>query len=275
MLRAMNSSSEEQRPGSSSPDVTPEGQQTLIYENAYSGARRLRRLLRYDIRYRCRRLHEVARQLDVDLERKYVLDFGFGGGDLLASFPRSCHVVGTEISRSAVERAAQEARFRVYAKAEFHLAREGHLDDVPAGPFDVIVSAHVLEHVPDDRAALAALYQRLRPGGIAFLFVPIEEPNYNPDHVRNYSPEQFRAMVEAYGFEVMFAETSMHIQGHVWKWITIPSRRRWPVLGNIVNGFRLCMIAPVPHRLVRSIDAALDAAGVGPRQMLVVGRKPG
>lgn len=40
--------------------------------------------------------------------------------------------------------------------------------------FDVILCNHVLEHVPDDRQALAELYRVLRPGGWAIVQVPIK-----------------------------------------------------------------------------------------------------
>jgi len=39
--------------------------------------------------------------------------------------------------------------------------------------FDIIICNHVLEHVPDDRKAMAELYRVLKPGGWAILQVPI------------------------------------------------------------------------------------------------------
>jgi SAM-dependent methyltransferase len=38
--------------------------------------------------------------------------------------------------------------------------------------FDLILCTHVLEHVVDDRSAIAELYRVLRPGGIAVIQVP-------------------------------------------------------------------------------------------------------
>ncbi len=43
----------------------------------------------------------------------------------------------------------------------------------PASSFDVILCCHVLEHVIDDRAAMAEIYRVLRPDGFAVLQVPI------------------------------------------------------------------------------------------------------
>jgi SAM-dependent methyltransferase len=38
--------------------------------------------------------------------------------------------------------------------------------------FDMVICIHVLEHVPDDRAAIGELYRALRPGGTAVVQVP-------------------------------------------------------------------------------------------------------
>ncbi len=48
--------------------------------------------------------------------------------------------------------------------------------DYPAfdGAFDVVYFNHVLEHIPDDRAALATVYRILAPGGLLVLGTPNE-----------------------------------------------------------------------------------------------------
>jgi len=52
----------------------------------------------------------------------------------------------------------------------------------PDGAFDLVLSSHVLEHIRDDRQAMAELARVLRPGGEALLAVP-----FDPDTAR--SPE--------------------------------------------------------------------------------------
>ncbi|HZH27689.1 MAG TPA: methyltransferase domain-containing protein [Azospirillaceae bacterium] len=51
---------------------------------------------------------------------------------------------------------------------------QADLTDLPFADhrFDVIVSSHVLEHVPDDRAAMAQLARVLKPSGWAVLMFP-------------------------------------------------------------------------------------------------------
>ena len=46
--------------------------------------------------------------------------------------------------------------------------------DLPDGSFDAVFCNHVLEHVPDDRAAMRELRRVLRPGGWAVLQTPID-----------------------------------------------------------------------------------------------------
>jgi SAM-dependent methyltransferase len=88
----------------------------------------------------------------------------------------------------------------------------------PDNFFDVIYCSHVLEHVPDDRKAMAEFYRILKPGGWAILQVPItadrtfEDPTVTApadrerlfgqfDHVRRYGPDYGERLVAA-GFSV-------------------------------------------------------------------------
>jgi hypothetical protein len=92
--------------------------------------------------------------------------------------------------------------------------------DLPDGAFDAIICSHVLEHVDDDRAALAELRRVVAPGGWVQLMVPqdldraetyedpaITDPHarraafWQDDHVRLYGRD-FADRVRAAGFEV-------------------------------------------------------------------------
>lgn len=86
---------------------------------------------------------------------------------------------------------------------------------------DAFVCSHVLEHVPDDRAAMAELFRVLKPGGWGLLLVPIvlpvRETDEDPgplgaaerwrrfgqdDHVRLYAKADFLGRLRAAGFTV-------------------------------------------------------------------------
>lgn len=73
--------------------------------------------------------------------------------------------------------------------------------------FDVVVSLHTLEHVPDDRKMLANLRRNLRPGGLLIVEVPLLASRplgvpINPYHLREYRAEEFLGMVQEAGFEI-------------------------------------------------------------------------
>jgi N-acetylglucosaminyldiphosphoundecaprenol N-acetyl-beta-D-mannosaminyltransferase len=86
---------------------------------------------------------------------------------------------------------------------------------------DGFLCSHILEHIPDDRAALGELFRVLKPGGWGLLLVPIvlrvREIDEHPgplsaaerwrrfgqdDHVRLYSKQGFLERVRSAGFRV-------------------------------------------------------------------------
>lgn len=66
--------------------------------------------------------------------------------------------------------------------------------DLPDASVDVVLTPHVLEHVPDTDRALAELFRVLRPGGDVFLQIPLPqgrtgvptEPEYHGDRTLVY-----------------------------------------------------------------------------------------
>lgn len=87
--------------------------------------------------------------------------------------------------------------------------------------FDLIISSHVLEHVPNDKKALKEFYRVLKPNGQAVILVPslyslkktFELPQINTpelrqryykqhDHQRYYSCDDFFNLLESVGFKV-------------------------------------------------------------------------
>jgi SAM-dependent methyltransferase len=161
----------------------------------------------------------------------------------------------------------------VFASAEHAVVDEDDAHSLPAGPFDIVLSSHTLEHVPDDRATLAAIHQRLRPGGTLAVFVPIEEADYVSFHVRAYSLQSIVTRIRQAGFRIAHAEGSMYVNGHVWKLLTIPSRRHWPVAGPIVDALRLASLSALSYRGLRAADAVLYRLGFGARQALVIAHR--
>lgn len=248
--------------------------QSRRYGQFYSALTRRLSGLRFDVSYRRRRLQAALAEVGVSVEGGRVLDVGFGAGDLLLSFPPSCRLMGVDVSSSAVEGARNDRRFRRYAEASFFSAPERHPEQLPAVQADIVVTSHLLEHVPDDALLLSALFERLLPGGTLAVFVPIEEPDYIMFHRRNYSLQSIAERVERAGFALRRVEGSMYVNGHVWKLLTIPSRRRWPVCGTLVDGLRMATLGALPPAALDRLDRCLYHLGFGARQALVIAQRP-
>ena len=91
----------------------------------------------------------------------------------------------------------------------------------PDDQFDIVIANHVMEHIPDDSAAMRELFRVLKPGGIAILQIPfsqnllhtIETPQIKDpvlqeklygqkDHVRIYALHDYIAKLKEAGFDV-------------------------------------------------------------------------
>jgi FkbM family methyltransferase len=69
------------------------------------------------------------------------------------------------------------------------------------GQFDFALSQNVLEHIADDRGAMASMRRALRPGGRLMALVPAHPRLYGSldrayGHERRYTPERLRSIVE-------------------------------------------------------------------------------
>ena len=96
-----------------------------------------------------------------------------------------------------------EARLRASRVARYETCdlRGGHVDhqaDIQALPFpdasyDLVLCSHVLEHVPDDRAAMRELGRICRPGGRVLIMVPCTPTRPTDEYLGPMSPEARKA----------------------------------------------------------------------------------
>ena len=138
-----------------------------------------------------------------------VLDAGCGDGTL------SIELIGTGYDVSAVD-ASQKCVARLKESlSTFVIPGDGSFSGAsvadlaalpfPDSSFDAAVSGEVLEHLEDDRSAVAEFFRVLRPGGTCIVTVPA-----NPDlfgiedewagHVRRYEKDGLQKMFEKAGF---------------------------------------------------------------------------
>jgi SAM-dependent methyltransferase len=143
----------------------------------------------------------LLKELTWRLRSGVVLDAGCGEGrmaHLVSSHGLS--VVGFDESRASLEQAcntpAQIACFRG-SITRMALAENS---------FDAVVSGDVLEHIEDDRAAVAELFRVLKPGGVAIISVPADPGKWSIDdewsgHKRRYTGEGLRSLFVDAGFD--------------------------------------------------------------------------
>lgn len=135
-----------------------------------------------------------------------------------------------------------------------------------AGEFDALGAFDVIEHIPDDRAALAQMHGALGAGGGLLVTVP-QHPwlwswmDDEAHHVRRYTAAELRGKVEAAGFRVrrMTSFVSLLLPAMM---LSRLGRRRTQVEADPYAEFRM---SPAVNRLlegVLSLERGLIRAGV-------------
>ena len=130
-----------------------------------------------------------------------ILEIGCGTGHNLAMLSKFGRVEATEMDKSARALASQRLGRDVMDAA---------LPDLTAWPtdhFDLVALLDVLEHVPDDRSALAAIRDRLKPGGKLLVTVPANKWMWSAHdlahhHHRRYAKDELRRAARECDYEV-------------------------------------------------------------------------
>jgi SAM-dependent methyltransferase len=88
--------------------------------------------------------------------------------------------------------------------------RQGSITDIPfeAGRFDLVLATDVVEHVEDDRTAMAEVARVLKPGGIALFTVPAFQSLWGlqdevSHHKRRYRRTGFLRLVGQAGLDIV------------------------------------------------------------------------
>jgi SAM-dependent methyltransferase len=143
----------------------------------------------------------ILRRVLAPLEYETVLDVGCGFGHnlpLLTANRDLKEVAGVDISAKAVERARE------------HFAGDFHVMDVQREKmpraYDLVFSGLVLEHLPEDDAALANM-RAMTARHLVVVTIGGNFERYRPwevaqGHVRNYQPGELEAKLGAAGFRL-------------------------------------------------------------------------
>ena len=136
--------------------------------------------------------------------RAVILDLGCSSGymleDLHSAHPEA-RLVGVDLVAAGLPRA--------HAATPTARLLQADVCDLPmrAATVDAIVSANLLEHVPDDRAALMEILRVLRPGATAVIVVPAGPGTFDYydrflGHERRYARHELANRGRSVGLEV-------------------------------------------------------------------------
>jgi len=136
-----------------------------------------------------------------------VLEVGTGLGDLLGWFdPQKYRVTGTDINPWALE----QARLHVPAGQFLEMDAED-LSRFADGSFQIVISKHVVEHLPNPRNSINEMCRILSPGGLLVLATPnLDSPMRSlkkekwvgyrdPTHISLKTPAEWTAMIKENG----------------------------------------------------------------------------
>jgi SAM-dependent methyltransferase len=168
-----------------------------------------------------RMLHDVQR-LYGGFSRSRALDFGCGVGRLVLPLSKYIdHTVGVDISPAMIAEARENCIIAGIHNVQFAVSDDA-LSAVE-GPFDLVHSYNVLQHIPVDRGLTltANILSRLRPGGVAAL---------------HYSIQRTLPLRKAFGYAI---RNSIPFGGVLWN---IMRLRRWDLPDMQMNNYPLTEI---------------------------------
>jgi ubiquinone/menaquinone biosynthesis C-methylase UbiE len=191
---------------------------------------------------------------------KRIIDCGCGAGEYVWSLlTEGADAWGIEYDETKVH------RFRLAHPAEAHRVQVGDIErmEIDDESYDVALVSEALEHVPNDRKALAEIHRILKPGGYLVVFapnrlhpfethgvrsrasgrmLPISTPlvPYIPLRIgrsvfdywaRNYWPAQLRRIVRDAGFNILDV-------GYLWQTFENISGQQGAILGRLAPALR-------------------------------------
>lgn len=136
-----------------------------------------------------------------------ILDVGCGRGGLIHALSRLgyTHVQGVDLYLDAPIRTANGVA-----------VHKGTIHDMPPG-WDLIMLHHAFEHMTDPQAVLQAAAQRLNPGGLCLIRIPIVPSlaweRYGVDWVQWDAPRHF-FLHSVQSMALLAAQAGLRVEGH-------------------------------------------------------------
>jgi SAM-dependent methyltransferase len=151
----------------------------------------------------------VSRELGGRAEGFDVLDVGCGNGDISRFFAQRNRVTGVDVKD---RRNGRVEPFRFVQIDSEALPFED-------GSFDLVLSHHVLEHVPDQRRHLDEIWRVLRSDGVCYLATPNKSSPIMRGHVGNMLVlryPQMQPLFEERNFSVVEHSTDVFVRPHLY-----------------------------------------------------------
>ena len=167
------------------------------------------------------RLEEITAEFAPYRRTNKLLDIGCGAGGLLeAARTQGWRAQGLDVSSHAAQH-VRELGFEVF-EGELHEAR------LPAGEFDVVTAAELLEHIFEPRALLQEVARILRPGGLFWTTTPHARGIsarmlglkwrciWPPEHLQLFSIRGLKALLREAGFRDIHVDTTGGNPVEIW-----------------------------------------------------------
>ncbi|WP_224243255.1 methyltransferase domain-containing protein [Hyalangium gracile] len=137
-----------------------------------------------------------------------VLEIGAGIGTITKELESGCEkLIALEVDRFYVDRLKNLFRGKPHVQPYLSDVALADWESLKAEHLDTIVLSNVLEHIPDDGAAVRRFRQILPEGGKVLVLVPALPQLFGAideavGHYRRYTPETLRKVLEENGFAV-------------------------------------------------------------------------
>jgi ubiquinone/menaquinone biosynthesis C-methylase UbiE len=155
--------------------------------------------------YRVRRnmTHDFIRKYFEDRKNLNILDVGCGTGALLRELNQYGKVQGLDFSPRAVSFCKERGLLNVEQGSATDIRYENNT-------FDLVLALDILEHIDDDKKAMAEIHRVLKPGGVAIIFVPTFMFLWGitdklSQHFRRYTLRELRTKTSQVGFSTIRA----------------------------------------------------------------------
>jgi SAM-dependent methyltransferase len=231
--------------------------------------------------------------LTVDLERldvrpgQWLLDAGCGEGrHCFGALERGARVVGIDLDRASLRAGAGPlgARARELGGFGALLRADAFRLPFPAGRFDRVICAEVMEHVHDYRAAARELARVTRPGGRVAVTIPTAPSEHlylrlgddyfeSPGgHIRIFSPRELAAALGAAGLRTRGVGFAHALHTPYWALRSLVGLPRADA-SRAVRAYRTFLVRAAVSRPLRRLERALDA--LFPKSLVLYADKPG